>query len=537
MGISFTYDGRSEVFVPQDKLYEEGNYGFLTKENRGKNKELLVPELNNGFSTLSCPPTFAAEIEKEGNYQVKTELWGLQPEREICLFLGRRVMVFKGKPDKNGRLEGSFVANLSPIIPRGSEKRIENRKLEMCIALAEENAEEDSKDKQNIFGKVEVAPFLGRTIYIAGDSTVTDQSAEYPYIPALSYCGWGQMLPVFLKEPLAVSNHSHSGLTTESFRSEGHYGILYERIKKGDICLFQFGHNDQKLMHLKAEEGYRENLLRYIQEIREKEAIPVLVTPLARNSWRGDTGEYNDLLADYAQVCRRIGKEEKVPVLDLHEKSRNFILENKREKAKRYFFPSDYTHSNDYGGYLFASFIADELEDKGICRKKTGHRWLPPAKLPIRTSEEKVEDVAEESPFESVEREDDFITRAESFSFVITAMKFFPTNVYNDVFADVIGHETYAGTIECAWQNGLIPKFMIEENKENSEYKIFPEKEVTGEEFLAVLLCGYSARKSLPEGKSLIETATALGVVERDFPLAEKLSRKQAAAICKQVCI
>lgn len=33
------------------------------------------------------------------------------------------------------------------------------------------------------------------TLYIAGDSTVTDQSAEYPYAAGTSYAGWGQMLP------------------------------------------------------------------------------------------------------------------------------------------------------------------------------------------------------------------------------------------------------------------------------------------------------------------------------------------------------
>ena len=56
---------------------------------------------------------------------------------------------------------------------------------------------------------------------------------------------------------------------------------------------------------LKAEEGYRANLLRYIRECRERGAFPILVTPLARNTWKGNDGSYNDLLEEYAAVHHR----------------------------------------------------------------------------------------------------------------------------------------------------------------------------------------------------------------------------------------
>ena len=39
-----------------------------------------------------------------------------------------------------------------------------------------------------------VSPVDVPTIYIAGDSTVTDQPAEYPYVPSETFCGWGQAL-------------------------------------------------------------------------------------------------------------------------------------------------------------------------------------------------------------------------------------------------------------------------------------------------------------------------------------------------------
>lgn len=188
--------------------------------------------------------------------------------------------------------------NVCPIIPRTYTTPMEDLTLDVTVLGAGLHLTE-----------IEVEACECRTLYIAGDSTVADQSADYPYLPGNSYSGWGQMIQAYLNPKMAVSNHSHSGLTTESFRSEGHYQILYDRIRKNDICLFQFGHNDQKLMHLMAEDGYRSNLIQYIQEIRSKGAVPVLVTPLARNSWKGKDNSYNDLLAPYANACIDIGKE------------------------------------------------------------------------------------------------------------------------------------------------------------------------------------------------------------------------------------
>ena len=93
------------------------------------------------------------------------------------------------------------------------------------------------------------------------------------------------MLPAYLPE-VCITNHAHSGLTTESFLSEGHWAIVKPRLRAGDICLFQFGHNDQKLAHLQARGGYTDRLRTYIKETRTAGTVPVLITPLARNSWR-----------------------------------------------------------------------------------------------------------------------------------------------------------------------------------------------------------------------------------------------------------
>ena len=84
---------------------------------------------------------------------------------------------------------------------------------------------------------------------------------------------------------------------------------------------------------------------------------PLLVTPLARNSWKGNGGCYNDLLEEYAKVCMEVGEETDTPVLDLHGYSMEWIKELGLEAVKPYFYPGDFTHTNDYGAYRMAGFV------------------------------------------------------------------------------------------------------------------------------------------------------------------------------------
>lgn len=199
-----------------------------------------------------------------------------------------------------------------------------------------------------------------RQILLAGDSTVTEQPRSTPYAPGCSYCGWGQMLHLFCVEGTAIHNYAISGLTVETFRDEGQYDKLRATLRPGDFALFQFGHNDQKRAHLQAEGGYREGLTAYVSEIREAGGIPVLVTPVARNSWKGN-GAYNDLLAEYAAAVLRLGSALDVPVLDLHARSMDWIRALGLQGAKAYFYPGDFTHANVYGGFVWARMLMREI--------------------------------------------------------------------------------------------------------------------------------------------------------------------------------
>ncbi len=531
-------------YVDADCLYQIADgirYGFLTEENRKQAKRLQIPELNSGMDAVywlcgqevtrlvsddkgcfaswdsegEIPVTFVTDVPAEGNYQVKVAVTAQGAVSDAMIYLGRRRLAWRGSLAAGERFEGTFLTNICPIVPRTYSDAMEDLTLDITVI-----------GRGLHLTAAEVSPWQGPTLYIAGDSTVTDQSADYPYLPGSSYCGWGQMISAFLGTQMAVSNHSHSGLTTESFRTEGHYDILINRIKEGDICLFQFGHNDQKLMHLMADGGYRDRLADYIREIKEKGARPVLVTPLARNSWKGNDGSYNDLLEPFDRACIRLAKDSDIPVLHLHQKSMDFVAAQGRESAKRFFFPSDYTHSNDYGAYLFAGYVYGELAANGLVNGEMLPAWMPPAELPVLSIPEEyasMENPNAEHLFEGLERPQEHATRTDALEFVITAMHFFPTNVYNDMFEDVIGHELYAGTVECAYQNGLIPDEMVKDGK------LHPDWPVTGGEFIEILRNGYQSRKS--------DAVDVAAITPEGFDEKAPIARGVAAEICKKLHI
>lgn len=548
MKYDFTLSGCEGTKVAPDKKYGiltmpgETSYGFLVEENRNKEERLQLPELNSGFDTVywyrgrnittiaadehGCfvnseeseriPCTFVTDVPEKGNYQVTVTLFAEQNVDDAMVFLGRRRLAYVGTIKAGEEWTKTFLTNICPIVPRNHTEAMDDTTLDVTVI-----------GKGLHLKAVEVIPATCRTIYIAGDSTVTDQSADYPYYPYHSYCGWGQMLSYYMGREAVISNHSHSGLTTESFRSEGHYKVLIENISAGDICLFQFAHNDQKLSHLMADGGYKENLIRYIKEIQEKGAIPVLVTPLARNTWKGNDGTYNDLLLDYARVCKELAKEYNIPIVDLHEKSMEFVVKLGKEQVKPYFFPSDYTHSNDYGAFLFAQYVYEGLIGAKVIEGKDEKEWyafIPPKELPEIVPPKElanIEDPNAERLFEHLERPEELLTRVEAFEQVITAMHFFPTNVYNDAFEDVIGHETYAGTVECAYQNGLIPKEMV------VDQKLYPEKQITGKEFLEIVSTGYQSRKGTLQLSELM----------KEIKENKSITRKTGAEICRQLHI
>lgn len=597
---------------PEDVFSYKKGYGFLTEEARKSDPKLAIEEINDGFSPQYwyadarliepradengvyleqgivdngyIPLTFKAAVPHQGNYKVTLVLSaGEEPIKGITIFSGRRRLEsLKGDYCPHEVRAYVFDVNVCGIIPRGHEEVFEDKTIDITVI-----------GSRPVFTTLTIEESLTPTVYIAGDSTVTDQPACYPYYPESSYCGWGQFFTYYVSNLAAVSNHSHSGLTTESFRSEGHYDIIKKYIKPGDYCLFQFGHNDQKLPHLAADTGYSDNLRRYIDEIRSFGATPVIVTPLARNTWKGSDGTYNDLLADHAAACIKVAAEKKVPLIDLHQVSMDFIKRTGLTDSARYFFPKDYTHTNDYGAYLMAGYVAKEIKRlhdslpipirTSLCGKvydpvmntkrpmnmeelMESDNFVPPKSIHAAEPPEHLQNipVPKAAPVCQVSYTDlegcpsgelilklaengymhntsgafepaEPMTRIDAVNMVTKVARFVPVNVYNDMFTDVVGHEWYAGVVECAYANGIVDPALLE----GGTFK--PDKPVTAEEMASFCANAYKCRiinnnitpynkevSCSPWFKKYTDTAALLGYVTDGFAGAEQLTKEQA---------
>ena len=299
---------------------------------------------------------FVLPAEGPGVYRLTYRVKVKEDVGALWLFAGRKNLLRFGSRKAGEILEGECFLHICEVVPRQYDRAMAVSQIGFAAACEDASKLEISASSQRLEPDADVP-----VVYIGGDSTVTSQVCGLPYLPGGCYCGWGQSLSYFLAGSAAVQNQAQSGLTTETFREGGYYDIVLKYIRPGDYCLLQFGHNDQKLAHLQAKTGYRENLLRFIGEIRGKGAKPVLVTPLARNTWTAG-GVYNDLLEEHAQEVIRVGEETGTPVIDLHGFAMDLIQTNGKENSRVYFHPGDMTHPNEYGGFFFASFIAERLQ-------------------------------------------------------------------------------------------------------------------------------------------------------------------------------
>lgn len=186
------------------------------------------------------------------------------------------------------------------------------------------------------------------TVFLLGDSTVCDQPQE-------PWNSWGQMLPRFFKPSVVVANHAESGETLKSSIASGRIAKVLSLMKPGDYVFVQFGHNDMKDPGTNALGVYAANLRQLVAEIREKGGQAVLVTSMERKS-----GLEQNTLAGYPDAVRRVAREEKVPLIDLHAMSRTLYSALGADLDKAF---QDGTHHNSYGSYELAKCVVQSIKD------------------------------------------------------------------------------------------------------------------------------------------------------------------------------
>lgn len=212
------------------------------------------------------------------------------------------------------------------------------------------------------------------TVYLAGDSTVSDYSSSLA-----PRAGWGQVLNRFFDDKIVVKNEASSGRSSKSFIDEGRLKSILDQIEKGDYLFIQFGHNDEKkedpTRYTEPYSTYKSYLKQYIDGARAKQAIPVLVTPVERRRF-SEKGRARDTHGEYPAAMKELGMEENVPVIDLTAKSKALFQELGPERTKDVFFwldaeenknyPNgvhDNTHFQEAGAEKTASLVLEGIEE------------------------------------------------------------------------------------------------------------------------------------------------------------------------------
>ena len=239
-------------------------------------------------------------------------------------------------------------------------------------------------------------------VFITGDSTVKNKDKDED-----DMWGWGSVAnTVFDETKIDIVNAAMAGRSCRTYLNEGRWEKVYNSLKPGDFVLIQFGHNDispidkpkyrgaiataDDSCHVYRMQAAKEDLTKqnvidqklksntlvgsyevvfsfgwylkkFIQDVREKGATPILVSLTPRNEWpEGKMERRND---SYGVWYRQVVKDTGVEFVDLHNLAADFYDKKcgSKEKANKY-FKKDHTHTSLLGAKINAKCVAQGLK-------------------------------------------------------------------------------------------------------------------------------------------------------------------------------
>jgi lysophospholipase L1-like esterase len=212
------------------------------------------------------------------------------------------------------------------------------------------------------------------TLYMIGDSTMANK--EKLHMPER---GWGQLFSQLFNDGLKIENHAKNGRSTRSFIYEGRWDSVYAKLQPGDFVIIQFGHNDgseQKTERYATPVEYEYNLRKFVKDTRQKNAMPILATPIVRRRF-DSIGQFYDSHGVYPEIVRKIAADLNITLLEMHLKSLDLVKNMGEEKSKKiYLFiePNKYdslpngmtdnTHFSESGALEMTKIAADEIKLK-----------------------------------------------------------------------------------------------------------------------------------------------------------------------------
>lgn len=210
-------------------------------------------------------------------------------------------------------------------------------------------------------------------VFLVGDSTCATKElkGENPER------GWGQLFQPLFDSTVLIENHAMNGRSSRSFRTEGRWDKVMEKLQEGDYVFIQFGHNDQKINTERYADPatYAENLRHYVREVRARGAQPLLLTPIVRRHFEANL--LMDTHGEYPDAMRRVAAEERVPLIDAQRLTEGWVSALGDIPSRDYFMwvtpgtcplipdgRQDDTHLNARGARVVARLIAGALPEQ-----------------------------------------------------------------------------------------------------------------------------------------------------------------------------
>ncbi len=376
------------------------SFGTTLKPTKGtaiKTPLLYTPSTGYGFDFGSVSnvkiapkgfytekPTYFSVAVPEGNYSVEITIGSNEKDSNVTIKAeSRRLMLDQFSVKKGSQVSKTFNVNIrNPKIDATSKISLKDRDL--TVFNWDDKLTLEFLGVANI-QSIKITPVTTiPVIYLAGDSTVTDQDVE-------PWASWGQFITNYFDENVVVANYAVSGSALSSFKSSNRLKKINSLLKPDDYLFVEFAHNDEKLKGPEntAWESYSKYLAEYVETARNKGAIPVLVTPTQRRAFNPD-GTLKPTHGNFPDAMRAVAKKMNVPLIDitqittvLYEKwgveaSKNALVHYPantfpgQEKALE-----DNTHFNSFGANEIALCVIKGIRDLDLPLKKNISKETP----------------------------------------------------------------------------------------------------------------------------------------------------------------
>jgi len=247
-----------------------------------------------------------------------------------------------------------------------------------AVCLAQTSAIPDAPAQTSVAQNAPLNPRLP-TLFIVGDSTARNQAD----------LGWGDHFAHYFDTTrINIANRARAGRSSRTFINEGSWDKVLAEMKPGDFVLIQMGHNDggdisgakprgslkglgDETQQITLPNGHEElvhtygwYIRHYIEDIRGKQATPILLSLTIRNIWTpGPDGKpHIERDMGYDAEIRQIAKDQKVAYVDMATVEADRLEAIGPEKTAL-LFPIDHTHTSAEGAERNAEFVVIALRN------------------------------------------------------------------------------------------------------------------------------------------------------------------------------